>query len=33
MMLQNASFQTTRPQWLDPWADFAVTARGLIGRA
>jgi 2-methylcitrate dehydratase PrpD len=25
MMLQNASFQTTRPQWLDRWADFAAT--------
>lgn len=25
MMLQNASFQTTRPPWLDRWADFAVT--------
>ena len=25
MMLQNASFQTMRPQWLDRWADFAAT--------
>jgi 2-methylcitrate dehydratase PrpD len=25
MMLQNASFQTTRPQWLHRWADFAAT--------
>src|SRR3981081_4487720 len=25
MMLQNASFQTMRPQWLDQWADFAAT--------
>ncbi|MDB5513333.1 MAG: 2-methylcitrate dehydratase [Tardiphaga sp.] len=25
MMLQNASFPTVRPQWLDRWADFAAT--------
>jgi 2-methylcitrate dehydratase PrpD len=25
MMLQNASFQIMRPQWLDRWADFAAT--------
>ncbi|EJN11302.1 hypothetical protein involved in propionate catabolism [Bradyrhizobium sp. YR681] len=25
MMLQNASLQTTRPQWLHRWADFAAT--------
>jgi 2-methylcitrate dehydratase PrpD len=25
MMLQNASFQTVGPQWLDRWADFAGT--------
>ncbi|UPK38836.1 MmgE/PrpD family protein [Bradyrhizobium sp. 186] len=33
MMLQNASFQTARPQWLDRWADFAVavTAEQLPG--
>jgi 2-methylcitrate dehydratase PrpD len=25
MMLQNASFQSARPRWLDRWADFATT--------
>jgi 2-methylcitrate dehydratase PrpD len=25
MMLQNASFPTVKPRWLDQWADFAVT--------